>query len=61
MKRLIRMKKVLFLLLLISSSVFAQKVEHGLLVSGGVGFPMQDGSVYSPEPRYGYINDVKGN
>ena len=61
MKRLIRMKKVLFLLLLISSSVFAQKVEHGLLVGGGVGFPMQDGSVYSPEPRYGYNNDVKGN
>ena len=55
------MNKLLFLLLLISSSVFAQKVEHGLLVGGGVGFPMQDGSVYSPEPRYGYINDVKGN
>lgn len=36
------MKKVLFLLLLITTSAFAQ-VEHGLLVGAGVGFPLQDG------------------
>ena len=35
------MKKILFLLLLISTSAFAQ-VEHGLLVGAGVGFPLQD-------------------
>ena len=35
------MKKILFLLLLVSSSVFAQ-VEQGFLVGAGVGFPLQD-------------------
>lgn len=37
------MKKLFFLLLVIfSTSAFAQKVEHGVLVGGGIGFPMQD-------------------
>ena len=36
------MKKLFFLLLVIfSTSAFAQKVEHGVLVGGGIGFPMQ--------------------
>ena len=35
------MKKILFLLLLVSTSTFAQ-IEHGLLVGAGVGFPLQD-------------------
>lgn len=54
------MKKILFLLLLVSSSVFAQ-TEHGLLIGTGAGFPMQDGSVYMATPSYGYNNDVKIN
>ena len=33
------MKKILFLFLFVSTTVFAQ-TEHGLLVGGGVGFPM---------------------
>lgn len=36
------MKKILFFLLLITSPVFAQKVEHGILVGATLGFPMQD-------------------
>ena len=35
------MKKILFLLLLVSTSTFAQ-IEHGLLVGAGVGFPLHD-------------------
>ena len=36
------MKKILFLLLLVSTSTFAQ-IEHGLLVGAGVGFwPIQE-------------------
>lgn len=54
------MKNILYILLLISTTVFAQ-TEHGLLVGGGVGFPMQDGSVYTPNPHYGYNNDIKVN
>ena len=51
------MKKILFLLLLVSSGVFAQKVEHGMLIGGGLGFPMQDKSVISPENDYFEWND----
>lgn len=55
------MKKILFLLLLVSSSVFAQ-TEHGLLVGGGVGFPMQDSRKSDWDPsHFGYNHDVKGN
>lgn len=53
-------RHLLFLLLLVSISVSAQ-VEHGLLIGGGVGFSMQDGSVYMTTPHYGYNNDVKVN
>lgn len=54
------MKNILYLLLLISTTAFGQ-IEHGLLVGGGVGFAMQDGAVYTPDPSYGYNNDVKAN
>lgn len=54
------MKKLLFLLLLISSPVFSQKMEHGFLIGAGAGFPMQDGGKFSLErPRYGYNHEVK--
>ena len=37
------MKKILFLLMsLMSISVSAQKLEHGALIGGSIGFPMQD-------------------
>lgn len=55
------MKKILFLLLLVSTSVFAQ-VEHGLLVGGGVGFPMQDNQkIVPPSDDLVYDHDLKGN
>ena len=54
------MKKILFLLLLVSSGVFAQKVEHGMLIGSGLGFPMQDKSVISPENDY-FDHQLKGN
>lgn len=55
------MKKILFLLLLVSTSVFAQ-VEHGLLIGGGVGFPLQDNQkIIPPSDDLGYNHDLKGN
>ena len=54
------MKKLVFLLMLVSTSVFGQ-VEQGVLIGGGVGFPLQDGAVYMTTPHYGYNNDVKMN
>ena len=46
------MKKLFFLLLVIfSTSAFAQKVEHGVLVGGGIGFPMQQQATYSAYQR----------
>ena len=57
------MKKLFFLLLVIfSTSAFAQKVEHGVLVGGGIGFPMQDSKQLIPltnELRYDH--NLKGN
>lgn len=57
------MKKVLFLLLLISSSVFAQKVEHGILAGASLGFPLQDKNE-TPAPPVSdfflYNNDLFG-
>lgn len=54
------MKNIFYILLFFSTTVFAQ-TEHGLLVGGGVGFPMHDGAVYMTTPHYGYNNDVKAN
>ena len=57
------MKKVLFLLLLITTSAFAQ-VEHGLLVGAGVGFPLQDGwkeTTWGDKSNLDYRNDYKLN
>ena len=55
------MKKILFLLLLISTSAFAQ-VEHGLLVGAGVGFPLQDSwkrTTWGDESNWSYRHDYK--
>ena len=57
------MKKVLFLLLLISSSVFAQKVEHGILAGASLGFPLQDKNETPAPPAsdfFLYNNDLFG-
>lgn len=54
------MKNILYIFLFISTTVFGLS-EHGLLVGAGVGFPIQDGSVYMTTPSYGYNNDVKAN
>ena len=57
------MKKVLFLLIsLISISVSAQKLEHGALIGGSIGFPMQDKgeSVTPPSDNISYNHDLKG-
>lgn len=57
------MKKVLFLLLLITTSAFAQ-VEHGLLVGVGVGFPLQDDwkqTTWGDKSNLDYRNDYKLN
>lgn len=55
------MNKIIFLLLLVSTSVFAQ-VEHGLLVGGGIGFPLQDNQKFIPPSDYlSYSHDLKGN
>ena len=49
------MKKILFLfLLLISSEVFAQKVEHGVLVGAGVGYVTRNKPEFTIEERFGY-------
>ena len=60
MKKEFIMKNIFYILLFFSTTVFAQ-TEHGLLVGGGVGFPMHDGAVYMTTPHYGYNNDVKAN
>lgn len=57
------MKKLLFLLLLVSSSVFAQKVEHGVLAGASLGFPLQDKSEFSGSSAENfsyYNNDLFG-
>ena len=57
------MKKVLFLLLLITTSAFAQ-VEHGLLVGVGVGFPLQEDwkqTTWGDKSNLDYRNDYKLN
>ena len=55
------MKKILFLFLLVSTTVFAQ-TEHGLLIGGGVGFPMQDSRKSDwNTSNLGYNHDLKGN
>ena len=57
------MKKLFFLLLVIfSTSAFAQKVEHGVLVGGGIGFPMQDSKqLIPPTNELRYDHNLKGN
>ena len=52
-----------FLLLVIfSTSAFAQKVEHGVLVGGGIGFPMQDSKqLIPPTNELRYDHNLKGN
>ena len=55
------MKKILFLLLLVSTSTFAQ-IEHGLLVGAGVGFPLQDSwkrTTWGDESNWSYRHDYK--
>lgn len=57
------MKQILFLLLLVSTSAFAQ-VEHGMLVGAGVGFPLQDSrktSTWGDESNWTYRHDYKLN
>lgn len=54
------MKKLLFLLLLVSTSVFAQKVEHGMLVGATLSIPMQDNSKIESEDDFGYNHDLQG-
>ena len=57
------MKKILFLLLLVSTSTFAQ-IEHGLLVGAGVGFPLQDSwkrTTWGDESNWSYRHDYKLN
>lgn len=57
------MKKLLFLLLLVSSSVFAQKVEHGILAGASLGFPLQDKNETPAPPAsdfFLYNNDLFG-
>ena len=55
------MKKLLFLLLLVSSSVFAQKVEHGVLGGAGIGFAMNDKFPFTMERHDAYQNDPTAN
>lgn len=57
------MKKILFLLMsLIPIFASAQKVEHGALIGGGIGFPMQDKgeSITSSSNDMSYNHDLKG-
>ena len=57
------MKKLLFFLcLFFAISVSAQKVEHGALIGGSIGFPMQDKgeSVTPPSDNMSYNHDLKG-
>ena len=57
------MKKLLFLLLVaFSVSAFAQKMEHGVLIGGGIGFPMQDNKqLLPPTDELRYDHNLKGN
>lgn len=66
------MYKVLICLLFLSTSMFAQKVEHGALIGIGLGYPIQaktpydsfaDGEISLEEyaTYYGYDNNVKLN
>lgn len=56
------MKKILLLLFLfVSASLFAQ-AEHGILVGGGIGFPMQDSKQLNWNTSdLHYNHDLKGN
>ena len=57
------MKKLLFFLcLFFAISVSAQKLEHGALIGGSIGFPMQDKgeSVTPPSDNMSYNHDLKG-
>lgn len=57
------MKKILFLLMsLMSISVSAQKLEHGALIGGNIGFPMQDKeeSITPSSDNMSYNHDLKG-
>lgn len=57
------MKKLIFLLFVaISTSAFAQKMEHGVLIGGGLGIPMQDSKqLIPPTNELRYDHNLKGN
>ena len=57
------MKKLIFLLfIIISTSAFAQKMEHGILIGGGLGIPMQDSKqLIPPTNELRYDHNLKGN
>lgn len=57
------MKKFLLLFLLISTTLFAQKVEHGVLAGATLGFPLQDKNdspVPPPSDFFLYQNNLYG-
>ncbi len=55
-------RKVVLELLFVFFTVaaFAQ-IEHGVLVGAGAGFSMNDDPIYTPDPCFGYNNQVKIN
>ena len=55
------MKRLVFLLMLVSTSVFGQ-VEQGVLIGGGIGFPMQDKqNIVPPSEELQFDHNLKGN
>ena len=55
------MKRLVFLLMLVSTSVFGQ-VEQGVLIGGGIGFSMQDKqNIVPPSEELQFDHNLKGN
>lgn len=55
-------KKLAALFLLCASSLFAQKVEHGVLAGASLGFPLQDNEKYAgwQSDNWDYNHDIFG-
>ena len=54
------MKRLVFLLMLVSTSVFGQ-VEQGVLIGGGIGFSMQDKqNIVPPSEELQFDHNLKG-